>query len=511
MNTPNAVNIHQNADMVENRSATVTQGWLHAFVAQTDWHGPVWEETFYGHHAPCRRFCLWLLFPFVLFPVLAPWLVQATNHARLLDLVDVPILLAPALQPKEELPYVLDPDFSYEEFEYLTTSCIDAARRFASDTRLSCHFEDDDDETDDENNAQAFDHKGSDEIALPVECQRATRIMLNPKSSSSSSSKETHNQGAGHAVRAAQGDGDQHTEESRNEGAYTLLHSLRLSKEECTIEFLDSAGVSRFMLIVAGNDGPVDNVLESLLDEGQVLVEYCAFLPIIDARSLFDSRREMIIFAGAVFFCMVVLLDILLVMNQLIISTFVVRLLLPKMSKDYGVDEVTFWSTWKAFLLMTALTETKHCLFGDKTFVLMTIPAAMAFYYREHRASWEWAFLGVLSYGFESVHPWLDRVTAAVLTVDTLGIVYSLVSWVGIIVPGEGWYKLVRVYVFVMAYPPVRQSVWWQWFCGSLSDPRESPLGENDTKDVQPPVVVQPENEQSDMTSDSVRGVVENQ
>lgn len=423
---------------------------------------------------------MWLVLPLVLFPVVAPWLL---------------------LQDAHQLPYLLDSDFTYHDFESYSLPCIDAARRLAHETKLACRS------VVGKGTSQFIwdEYQGPNPIALPVECQVAARVILNPAAATQNNDHRadttttttntttmqftTTTMGGGQVVDDGQEDAPvdwnlhqapkpkeaQHSENMNDDDSYTMFHSFRLSKEECSIEFLDSKGESQGISVrlMGGflqhqqqqqQQERMDNVLGHFFDEASAKMEH--LLSNINLPLLFENRLGIAMVVGGIVICLVTLLEIMLVAIQLVLLTLVLRLVLPKRQKDHliGMNQVSFWSTWQAFVLLTSLTETKSGLFGDKTFVIMAIPAVAALYYHEHKAALEWTFLGVLSYGFESTHPFLDRLAAATETVDALGIVHGVASWVGMLIPGEGWNKLVRLYFYIAAYPPVRCCVtrWWQ-------------------------------------------------
>ena len=128
--------------------------------------------------------------------------------------------------------------------------------------------------------------------------------------------------------------------------------------------------------------------------------------------------------------------------------------------EDKSID---YWNIWRNLVLLCLVSSSQ----ANNSLVLTAIMTAGACYYRNTQAAMEWALLGVLAWGApDTVYPVLDSLLMMGgggglkqrwKQIDFLGIV----PWfIHVLVVGEGWWKLVTMYVVGRSYLSLRQA--WQ-------------------------------------------------
>lgn len=139
---------------------------------------------------------------------------------------------------------------------------------------------------------------------------------------------------------------------------------------------------------------------------------------------------------------------------NLLLTTLVLRWVLPWPKDFVGQSKITYWSTFQVLLLLCTLTP--H-LWGFEWLGLIVggLFAAISYkVYQNKEAAMEWCFLGALLYGYNSLVPLLDDLAGHLRAMDGLGLFQLAWYWVvGPLIPGQGWWKLVRVYVFWRTFP----------------------------------------------------------
>lgn len=122
-------------------------------------------------------------------------------------------------------------------------------------------------------------------------------------------------------------------------------------------------------------------------------------------------------------------------------------------------ESIDYWHIWRSLLLLCLLSS-----FHANSLVLTAAMTAGACYYRNTQAATEWAMLGVLAWSAtDVVYPVLDSFLGGDgglqqkwQQIDFLGIV----PWsIHLLVVGEGWWKLVTLYVVGRSYQSLRQSL----------------------------------------------------
>ena len=122
---------------------------------------------------------------------------------------------------------------------------------------------------------------------------------------------------------------------------------------------------------------------------------------------------------------------------------------------------IGYWNIWRNLVLLCVVSSSH-----TNSLVLTAVMTAGACYYRNTQAAMEWALLGVLAWGApDTVYPVLDSflmmgggggLKQRWKQIDFLGIV----PWtIHVAVVGEGWWKLVTLYVVGRSYLSLHQAL----------------------------------------------------
>ena len=123
-------------------------------------------------------------------------------------------------------------------------------------------------------------------------------------------------------------------------------------------------------------------------------------------------------------------------------------------------ESIGYWHIWRSLLLLCVVSR----MGANNSWALTAAMVIGACYYRDTQAAMEWAFLGILAWGApDTVYPVLDSFFSdggawqrAWQQIDFLGIV----PWsFHVLVVGEGWWKLVTLYVVGRSYQSLRRSL----------------------------------------------------
>ncbi|OEU21401.1 hypothetical protein FRACYDRAFT_267923 [Fragilariopsis cylindrus CCMP1102] len=136
-----------------------------------------------------------------------------------------------------------------------------------------------------------------------------------------------------------------------------------------------------------------------------------------------------------------------LLMIHLIPSTFVLRLIL-RWPKDFvGYRQVTFWSIWQTLVLICTVTSYHETYFPALCWILGS--RLGAYQYGVKMAHLEWGFLYLLLITQSSWGPVLTDLLNKLAMFNGL---LALGQLVLLVIPGIGWWKLVRLYAFCLSY-----------------------------------------------------------
>jgi len=141
----------------------------------------------------------------------------------------------------------------------------------------------------------------------------------------------------------------------------------------------------------------------------------------------------------------------------LIPSTFVLRLIL-RWPKDFvGYRQVTFWSIWQTLVLICIVTPSftpyhegwgsLHHYFPALCLILGS--RLGAYQYGDKKALLEWGFLYLLVITQSS---WTTVLTDLLNKLAMFNGLLALGQLVLLVIPGIGWWKLVRLYAFCLSY-----------------------------------------------------------
>jgi hypothetical protein len=147
------------------------------------------------------------------------------------------------------------------------------------------------------------------------------------------------------------------------------------------------------------------------------------------------------------------LCDLGLLMIHLIPSTFVLRLIL-RWPKDFvGYRQVTFWSIWQTLVLICVVTS-YHEGWGSLHHYFLALSLILgsrlgAYQYGGKKALLEWGSLYLL---FITQSSWTTVLADLLNKLAMFNGLLALGQLVHLVIPGEGWWKLVRVYAFCLSY-----------------------------------------------------------
>lgn len=140
----------------------------------------------------------------------------------------------------------------------------------------------------------------------------------------------------------------------------------------------------------------------------------------------------------------------------LTIAWLMLRLVVPSMLMKRVLswpDGISTTHIWNALLVLCLVTSFRLI----QSPVLAGFMACGALWYRNFTAAMEWSFLGILAWAAsDTIYPYLDDVLLGQLEkFDGLDILYWTTH---IFVIGEGWWKLVTIYVVYRAYQALYES-----------------------------------------------------
>lgn len=393
-----------------------------AVLVTTDWNGAVAKETWYGHHGPWRRLLLWMFVPGIIQSLA---IVVSLGSSRLL---------------------ALDFDTVYNH----SLPCMNSFCKIAQqDVMLDCEVN---------SNGQPTtlwnDYEGVDSVPIPIQCKDFYMETVGRADSLSSEFFTFLNEYNFLQVTPL-------NEKINKPAIWTVAPDCAIQSWWNGTESAELIPPDPIPLLMAdAPPGRVSNVLETWFCPERMPKPRKDFLDAMyDAtKSAFEYRRTIATVFLLVFHLLVATLQLHGYMFRLLFTTMVARYFFPNPSRDFvGLKQQTYWSTWRA-LLMVSVVSCHSSMIGATTCVLYGIISALAMHCKEKRAAAEWAFLAVLNFGFESVFPLLDSIASTIHLFDAFNIVGFCGSILGLTVPGHGWWKLVTLYFFYVAYAPVR--VW---------------------------------------------------
>lgn len=135
------------------------------------------------------------------------------------------------------------------------------------------------------------------------------------------------------------------------------------------------------------------------------------------------------------------------------------------------------WHIWQAMVLLGLISSQS----ASRVPSLSCIMAASAFlFHSDTKAAFEWTFLGVLAWGSTTVDPYLGSFATSLFLPESWGVLTWIVrSVIHLLVVGEGWWKLVTVYVFARSYRALAKSNIENTHARQEVGPSESALGSN--------------------------------
>jgi hypothetical protein len=134
----------------------------------------------------------------------------------------------------------------------------------------------------------------------------------------------------------------------------------------------------------------------------------------------------------------------------LTLSWLMLRTLLPAMLMQrylaWPHRSIRFWDVWRTLLLLFVLSSN-----STSSVVLTLVMTLGALCYKDTTAAVEWAFLGILArVAHDTIYPYLDAWVGKSLA-NVMGIKIAL-ALVHAVVVGEGWWKIVTLYVVYKSY-----------------------------------------------------------
>jgi hypothetical protein len=136
--------------------------------------------------------------------------------------------------------------------------------------------------------------------------------------------------------------------------------------------------------------------------------------------------------------------------SKLTLCWLMLRTLLPAMLMQRYLSwphrSIRFWDIWRTLLLLCVISS-----YGTSSVVLTLVMVLGALCYKDTTAAMEWAFLGILAWtANDTIYPYLDAWVGDSLA-NVMGIKIAL-ALVHAVVVGEGWWKIVTLYVVYKSY-----------------------------------------------------------
>jgi hypothetical protein len=398
-------------------------GFFRAFATQSNMRGRLCRETWYGHHSPCLRILLFVL-----------CLSFTRTLQVLLDIqaLDVPILKAMS-------------DVELQELRDVHSSCLRSFCEVARDILpIDCIV------GRDGHSAymyhEAYNHPRI--VPLSHSCRLATQktVGMDPTID---------------LIHIRKG-----TEFSQSNLTETAIYEtiFHIDPETCTVE----------MKGIPHNPFKVFSMLLDAPEPGQRQQNLFERRACLDEWS--DSGREAFSSAHAVYawiltyrltvYYAVAFASLLInhlyalgwLMIRLIPSTFVLRLML-RWPKDFlGYHQVTFWSIWRNLVLIYIVTSRPNLggyapAVHSRIFLILPLSMILgAYHFRDMKALREWGCLYLLWITQSSWTSDLTDLLNKLAVSDGLNLVPALGHLVNLVIPGKGWWRLVRLYAFCMSY-----------------------------------------------------------
>ena len=412
-------------------------GFLRGFVTQASLKGPLAVETWYGHHSPWLRIiAFWLL---ITLPLATTFLLAS-------------FYMAPILQ--WNLPQQMITNARQSQ-----TDCVNAiCGALVSLPPFTCIINAD-------GNGAMVDNDEflllPDEVYVPPVCYDAadmTMALFGQSTNFTESREESHPFLMISKINAKKlGPLDQ-GEEQHSLSPPTLYR-------DCTLLLSDISGAESLSIVpwlsasefpTPGERVPIDfrktPFCANLYPDEQKKGYDGIIDTLVDSVSwaydgILDNRYSIFFALGGFIWTCAFFGYILGYGLPLLLTTFAARALL-KWPKDLvDGDKVSFWSVWKMLLLITFITEQRD---GN---ALSIIPVGLLAYsahrYGDRSATGGWADLGIAWIGAPYAYPLLDAIGSKVARFDALNLIPFASS---VLIPGNGWWKLVRLYAYYKAY-----------------------------------------------------------
>jgi len=162
-----------------------------------------------------------------------------------------------------------------------------------------------------------------------------------------------------------------------------------------------------------------------------------------------EYRHELVAGIVSMLGYMVTVTSLLWIMVRVLLPAWILK---RSLSWPYGVNLSKIW--FQLVMLCFVSNFRAHT-----SAVLPAVMAVGASCYRDYKAAMEWAFLGILAWGGpDTIYPVLDAAMSGIRwrSIDVLGIAPFAINLLAV---GEGWWKLVTLYVVVRSYQSFRQSL----------------------------------------------------
>lgn len=430
-----------------------------AFVTQTDWSGPVMQESWYGHRNPCRRIAL--------FVHLSSFLSAAALAFHAFP--NWPIL-HPYLSPQ-----------SLKRIKESHADCLTAICHTVEDIQLECEMTTD--------MLVVMDSSTIPEdplIALPAECHEAIRLSLGDGFEHKLLAR-TNDDDRDAASKATEKDDELppreidliHFQDSTKGNDKEKPHNIPIFKvlpEHCIVE----EGLLEALFLGEIFRGPTSGA--ALID----LVDSFSMKPgdreIIELRSyacpqyMSRSMREEILpkstqvyelllswrrsGAIAIMYWFSMMYHSAMCATRIFFLTlpaFFLRLIIMPKNEIRG-KRITLFHTLSTLLLLTTLADEGSGGLDEMMRTGVVVLSALSF--GNHKAALEWSFLFFLSYmDLDSLSEvWDQTVVHYLYRLDSSK---RLIPWietsVSFLVPGFGLWKVVTVYVIYMAFPRIQR------------------------------------------------------
>eukprot|EP00979_Chaetoceros_neogracilis_P003926 scaffold687_cov288-Chaetoceros_neogracile.AAC.18 len=394
-------------------------GFFRAFATQSNMRGRLCRETWYGHHSPRLRILLFVLF---------------SSFTRTLQvLLDIQALDVPILKVMS--------DVELQELRDVHSSCLRSFCEVARDILpIDC----------------IVGRDGHSAYMYPEAYYNHPRIVPLSHSCRLATQKTVGMDPTIDLIHIRKG-----TEFSQSNLTETAIYEtiFHIDPETCTVK-IQGTPHNPFNVFSMLLDAPEPGQRQQNLFERRVCLdewsdsgrEQALFSSVHADYAWILTYRLTVYYAGAFAGLLIIhLCDLGWLMIRLIPSTFVLRLML-RWPKDFlGYHQVTFWSIWRNLVLICIVTSN---LF-PRIRISLILPLSMilgAYHCGDMKALREWGCLYLLWITQSSWTSYLTNLLNKLAVSDGLNLVPALGHLVNLVIPGKGWWKLVRLYAFCISY-----------------------------------------------------------